>query len=262
MAAFRAPFSETQATGTPGGICTIERMASRPPAAVFDDVIGTPMTGSSVYAATAPGSAADIPAPAMITRTPRSAAVEAYSATPRGSRWADRTRNSLEMPRSFSSSTAGSMPSRSDSEPIRMPTSGPASSNSSRAAKGTSCRWDSGCDTDPFRCNVRAEVRAWEIDLLDGRIGLLARVRNGGSRADHVEDAPPGRDQLAVSERCARVEDERPGRAGHLDAADRDAALRVVGVARRSQDDGHGGERLGGELDSGQLAVRSRGKRF
>src|SRR4029079_13545287 len=140
------------------------------------------------------------------------------------------------------------MPSRADSEPIRMPTSGPASSNSSRAAKGTSCRWDSGCDTDPFRCNVRAEVRAWEIDLLDGCVSLLARVRNGGSRADHVEDAPPGRDELAVSQRRARVEDERPRRAGHLDAADRDAALRVVGVAGGSQDDRHGGDWLAGGL--------------
>ena len=57
----------------------------------------------------------------MITRTPRRAAVDAYSATPRGSRWAESTRSSFEMPRSFSSSTAGSIASRSDSEPIRMP---------------------------------------------------------------------------------------------------------------------------------------------
>src|SRR6185295_1710189 len=203
-----------------------------------------------------------MPAPAMITRTPRSAAVEAYSATPRGSRCAESTRSSLEIPRSFSSSTAGSMPSRSDSEPMRMPTSGPASSNSSRAAKGTSCRWDSGCDMDRLRCDVRAEDRAWEVDLLDGGVGLLARVRNGVSGADHVEDAPPGRDELAVAQRRARVEDERAGRAGHLDAADRDAALRVVRIAGRGQDNGHGCERIGVELDSGQLAMRGRGKRL
>src|SRR6187551_3456902 len=198
----------------------------------------------------------------MITRTPRSAAVEAYSATPRGSRWAESTRSSLEIPRSFNSSTAGSMPSRSDSEPMRMPTSGPASSNSSRAAKGTSCRWDSGCDMDRLRCDVRAELRAGEVDLLDGGVSLLARVRNGGPRADHVEDASPGRGELAVAQRRARVEDERPGRACHLDAADRDAALRVVRIAGGGQDDRHGCERLGGELDSGQLAVRGGGKRF
>src|SRR4051794_8284993 len=198
----------------------------------------------------------------MITRTPRSAAFEAYSATPRGSRWAESTRSSLEIPRSFSSSTAGSMPSRSDSEPMRMPTSGPASSNSSRAAKGTSCRWGSPCDMDRFRCDVRAELRAWEVDLLDGGIGLLARVQNGVSRADHVEDAPAGRDELTVAQRRARVKDERAGCGGHLDAPDRDAALWFVRVTGRGQDDGHGRERLGVELDSGQLAVRGRGKRF
>src|SRR6185503_82050 len=255
MAAFRAPFSETQATGTPGGICTIERMASRPPAAVFDDVIGTPMTGNSVYAATAPGSAADIPAPAMITRTPRSAAVEAYSATPRGSRWADRTRNSLEMPRSFSSSTAGSIPSRSDSEPMRMPTSGPASSNSSSAAKGTSCRWDSAWDMYRPPSHIGSVVHARKVDLLDRGVSLLACLRDGVPRADHVQHAPSGRDELAVSERGARVKDEGAGCAGHLDPADGDPALRVVRIAACGQNDRDRGERPGPELDSGQVAV-------
>ena len=37
----------------------------------------------------------------MITRTPRSWAVEAYSATPRGSRWAESTFSSWEIPRSL-----------------------------------------------------------------------------------------------------------------------------------------------------------------
>jgi hypothetical protein len=60
----------------------------------------------------------------MMTRTPRKAAVEPYSATPRGSRWAESTRSSFEIPRSFSSSTAGSISSRSDSEPMRIPTRG------------------------------------------------------------------------------------------------------------------------------------------
>ena len=38
----------TQATGTPGGICTIERIASSPPAAVRRLDRGTPITGRSV----------------------------------------------------------------------------------------------------------------------------------------------------------------------------------------------------------------------
>ena len=73
-AALRALSTPTQATGTPGGICAIESSASSPPATDLDDVSGTPMTGSAVWAATTPGSAADRPAPAMITRRPRSCA--------------------------------------------------------------------------------------------------------------------------------------------------------------------------------------------
>ena len=70
-AAFCALSTPTHATGTPGGICAIESSASSPPATDFDDVSGTPMTGSSVWAATTPGSAAERPAPAMITLSPR-----------------------------------------------------------------------------------------------------------------------------------------------------------------------------------------------
>ena len=71
-AALRAESTPTQATGTPGGIWAIESSASSPPATEREDVSGTPMTGSVVCAATTPGSAAERPAPAMITRSPRS----------------------------------------------------------------------------------------------------------------------------------------------------------------------------------------------
>ncbi len=66
-AALRALSTPTQATGTPGGICEIESSASSPPATDVDDVSGTPITGRSLCAATTPGSAAERPAPAMIT---------------------------------------------------------------------------------------------------------------------------------------------------------------------------------------------------
>ena len=46
MAALRAPLIAMQATGTPGGICTIESSESIPPRS--DVLIGTPITGSSV----------------------------------------------------------------------------------------------------------------------------------------------------------------------------------------------------------------------
>ncbi len=61
----------TQATGTPGGIWAIASSASSPLLTDVFEVSGTPITGSSVCAATTPGSAAASPAPAMITRRPR-----------------------------------------------------------------------------------------------------------------------------------------------------------------------------------------------
>jgi hypothetical protein len=56
--------------------------------------IGTPITGRSVWAAATPGSAADIPAPAMITFIPRMRALWQYSRTNSGSRCALITRTS------------------------------------------------------------------------------------------------------------------------------------------------------------------------
>src|SRR5271154_3234775 len=135
--ALRGLSSPTHATGTPGGICTIERIASRPPAAVRRPERGTPITGRSVCAATAPGSAAEMPAPAMITRRPRMRAFLAYSATTSGSRWADMTRSSCRMSRSSSSRAAFSIVSMSLLEPITMPTRGASTSMSS------SCAWTS-----------------------------------------------------------------------------------------------------------------------
>src|ERR1019366_4629630 len=66
---------ESVATGTPFGICTIESSESRPCSAVA--AIGTPSTGSTVFAATMPGRCAAPPAPAMMTRRPRPAAASA-----------------------------------------------------------------------------------------------------------------------------------------------------------------------------------------
>lgn len=56
--------------------------------------IGTPITGRLVWAAATPGSAALIPAPAMITFSPRICAALQYSTTRSGVRWALITRTS------------------------------------------------------------------------------------------------------------------------------------------------------------------------
>ena len=69
-AAFFALSTPTVATGTPGGICTIESSASSPSRTLIRERNGTPITGRSVCAATTPGSAAARPAPAISTRDP------------------------------------------------------------------------------------------------------------------------------------------------------------------------------------------------
>ena len=136
-AALRALSTPTQATGTPGGIWAIESSASSPPATEVDDVSGTPITGRSVCAAHTPGSAADSPAPAMITRSPRIRAFFAYSATISGSRCADITRTSCRIPRSVSSFAAFSIAGMSDLEPMTMPTRGASTSRPSSSVSSS-----------------------------------------------------------------------------------------------------------------------------
>src|SRR3972149_5539990 len=78
-AAFLAPDfpMETVATGTPAGICTVERRASSPFKAL--ESMGTPITGNVVFAAMNPARCAACPAPAMITFIPLFSAVAAIS---------------------------------------------------------------------------------------------------------------------------------------------------------------------------------------
>ena len=68
--ALRAPPMDTVATGTPAGICTMDSRESMP-SRVFSGT-GTPITGSGVTEASMPGRCAAPPAPAMMTRRPRS----------------------------------------------------------------------------------------------------------------------------------------------------------------------------------------------
>ena len=77
-------------TGMPPGICAIERSESKPFNA-FDST-GTPSTGSTVFEAVMPGRCAAPPAPAIKTSRPRCSAVDAYSNSKSGVRWAETTR--------------------------------------------------------------------------------------------------------------------------------------------------------------------------
>src|SRR5206468_2619044 len=121
-AAFFALSIPTVATGTPLGTCAVASSASSPfkgPAAN-----GTPITGRSVSDAANPGSAADSPAPAMITLNPRPLAPDTSLAVCSGWRWAEDTWNSYDTPALLSTSKAGSILGLSLSDPTRISTSG------------------------------------------------------------------------------------------------------------------------------------------
>src|SRR6476659_8972306 len=144
----------------------------------------------------------------MITRRPRSAAVDPYSATSRGLPCADSTFSSNVIARSSSSSQAAEMISRSASVAITMPTCGPAASSSSQ----TGCTCGSGCGSGMLldrRCgaDVRAVLRAGELDHVDGLVGAAPGIGQVVAQCGDVQHPAAGGDQLAVAERGAGVED-------------------------------------------------------
>src|SRR5581483_12041083 len=195
-------------TGTPGGIWTIESRASSPSSTDFDDRSGTPITGSSVWAATTPGSAAARPAPQISTSRPRPAAPFAYSATASGARCAERTSNSQPIPRASSSSIAACIRSRSDSEPTRIPTRSSGTGGGLR-------------DVAPVAGSV-------EGDQLDRVVGAAAGGGEVGAGGGHREDPAAVRHQRAAANRRAGVEDERAGRLGGGDPVDPGARVDAV----------------------------------
>ena len=109
-------------TGTPRGICTIESNESRP----FSrrDFTGTPSTGKRVFAAVMPGRCAAPPAPAIITSRPRSTALDAYSNSRSGVRWAETTRTSNPTPRASRVVVVCDIVGQSDLDPMMTPTNG------------------------------------------------------------------------------------------------------------------------------------------
>src|SRR5215475_1744591 len=256
IAAFRAPSTETHATGTPGGICAIASSASSPSATLFDERSGTPITGRSLYAATTPGSAAAMPAPAMITRTPRSCAVDEYSATPRGLRCADRTFSSCEIPRSRSSASAGSIASRSDSEPTRIPTSGPGSSSSSSRPIGEVCVSRSAGNVHRLRRDVAPEARALERDELARLVCARPRLFECVAQTGHVEDPATTRHELPVPHRGPRVEDDGTERLRLVDAGDSRARVTAFRIRPGGERDRHRARARDRQLHVRQVALR------
>src|SRR6266516_3562119 len=120
-AAFLALSMPTHATGTPPGTWAVASSASRPFKAPTAN--GTPITGRSVSDAAKPGSAADSPAPAMITLNPWPLAPDTSFVVCSGWRWAEETWNSYVTPACVRMSKAGSIRGLSFSEPTRISTS-------------------------------------------------------------------------------------------------------------------------------------------
>src|SRR4051794_81126 len=167
-----------------------------------------------------------MPAPQISTRRPRTAAFSAYSATSRGLRCAEITRISYESARASSSAQAFSMVGRSDSDPMRMPTSGPADSTPGNncsisagegvglgtsglgaSATGTSGTGTSGlgmADTCFLLCcahrDVAAHLLAVEFVLERTRHGALPRELQGARRRSHCEHTAAGDHEPAVHE--------------------------------------------------------------
>src|SRR5579862_6665635 len=239
-AAFFALSTPTVATGTPGGIWTIESNASRPSSTDIDERSGTPITGRSVCAATTPGSAAASPAPQISTLIPRPAADRAYSATASGVRCAERTSNSQTISRASSSSSAACMRARSDSEPTRMPTHGSAT------------------------CHLRyvaSELGAAERHPADRLVRQRARLGYGPASCGDRQDPPAVCDEAALLHRRPAVEHERPGRLGGLDPADlRAGVVTALRVVRGGNDDVDGRPVTQFELCPAQLSVRGPGE--
>lgn len=87
--------------GMPLGICTVASSASSPSS--VEDLIGMPITGSVVCAASTPAKCAAFPAAAMITPKPFCRAVREKRAASSGVRCAESTRTSTGTPEGFQS---------------------------------------------------------------------------------------------------------------------------------------------------------------
>ena len=203
-AAFFALSTPTAATGTPGGICAIASSASSPSSTLRLERSGTPITGRSVCAATAPGSAADEAGAAdqhPQAALARAARVLGDGVRRRGAPSAPRTRRRRRA--SSSTSSAACIRSRSDSEPTRIPTSSGMRAMSRAVA---ACRRN--------LCARRPSYAAARASATMSPSAVTLRMR------------PPFVTRRPSLQRRARVEDERAARLRRLDPVDRRARCR------------------------------------
>src|SRR5687767_9850254 len=98
----------------------------------------------------------------------------------------------------------------------------------------------SACDTDAPECDVSTVLAARKVDLVDGVVGPIARLRGRCARGRDGEDTTARAHDRSVLQSRARVKDEGPGLLGRGDATDLDPALWGVRVTRRREHDRHG----------------------
>src|SRR5262245_61555445 len=148
IAAFTAASTPTVAIGTPVGICAVIASASFP--TICGAVaIGTPITGSTVRAATAAARWPDNPVEHTITLSPRSNAVRAYSSTRSGFLDEDMIRTSCGTSNFSRIRPASRRIGSSAGEAARTPTSGAGSIGSVMrrppATRAPRCRYGTAC---------------------------------------------------------------------------------------------------------------------
>src|SRR5688572_25145200 len=200
----------TVATGTPGGICTVDSSASIPFSA--DESIGTPMTGRVVCAATTPARCAAAPAPTMNTLTPRAGASYTSCKTRAGDRCAEATVISHRMPNSASTSPAADMTAASQSDPIRISTS-------------------SGVDMNRLLSNVAAILHPVQRNQVNPAIRLSHGRIIRASLPDHRQSAAAQGYEPPVFTACAPVTAQHVGqRGGVVDAFDQAPRMTRRGI--------------------------------
>ena len=186
----------------PLGICTVASRASRPSTA--PPLTGMPTTGSTVFAAMLPARWAAIPAAAMITPKPFSAARFANSAAAAGVRWALITRTSNGISQLLSCAAAAFTVGQSLSEPMMMATFLVFSINPSPFRQVSLKRKRPWCSYTmalclqfqryPFRPQARRKTRGIpQTHCPGGKAGGLhpPRVRSGSQSVIDCIPVPP-----------------------------------------------------------------------
>ena len=259
-AALTAPAAptDTVATGTPGGICTVASSASHPSSG--DESIGTPMTGRAECAATTPARCAAAPAPTMNTFTPADGASAMMRCTRAGERCAEATVMCDVTPSASSISTALRMTGASELDPISICTSLCICTSRSAVRRLSSVVQAPPRTSVAIRAFCPISVRTWlpsNADAPDGVVRTGDRLRIARAAGNDREHAAAAGDDTAVLQRRAGVGHVHARhRGGGVESLDRPAGLVRSGVPARGHHDAD--VRVRGDAPAGVAEVPAR----